>query len=304
MRESKSFMDIDEFRATIERFAGFEWIDDEKSWFWLGSWVGGNKILDRAMDVLLVARRPLDIENIYNGITRMSRTHESEIGGLAGIMPPMEIVLQLLRKCPAFACQQGDDFRLVDDTAEWETFSDSAREIIDYLRDHAGMASRAELRRALIEERGMSAITMSVTLSIHPTIQQIDRGVWGIRGWPISASRLRDLREESLRTSNANSRQVSVLDGGKRIDWEFVLSASAIGNSQVWVPSGAVQYLSAGNYRCGTDTLILILDQSPRINGGMRMVRALGAVEGNVIKVSMSTGDCTIAFAIVPDEDE
>lgn len=205
MRESKTYIDLDEFRSNAERMEGFQWIDSGKSWFWLGPWAGGNKILDRAMDILHAARRPLDIEIIYNGITRQTRAIDSEIKELAGTLPPIDIVTQILLKCPAFVCQRGDDFKLADDHSEWSLASESAKDIVDYLRQQGGVASHAELRRDLVDGRGMGLATMNFTLAMHPTIQPVDHGIWSLRGTPVAADRLRQICEDMGRRTKARS---------------------------------------------------------------------------------------------------
>lgn len=312
MRETGFAMDLEEFRSMIDRLPGFEWVDDERTWFWLGHDVGANRILRRAMDVLQVAMRPLDIEVIYGGIMRRMKKGTGEIGEIAGVMPPIEVVLQMLRRCPAVECQQGDDFRLSDGNSDWDTDAASARDIVEYLRQHNGIATRTELRKELVEQRGMNIITLSVTLEQHPALQFVERGIWGIRGCPIDPVRLEYLREylrDSMATSHSSSCPIEKLDG-ERIRWECAVSSAAVGNSRnklLGIPASAIPYVRPGVYTCdGVELQVVIDDNRPRINGAMKHIRSLAPNDRRacVVRVTMSPVDRTIQFEIRQERSE
>ncbi len=112
MRQHQDWIPPDQFRQVIAHAPGFDWIDDDEAWFWFGPEGSDNRLVKRTVEILAFAKRPLDIEIIYGGLTRYSRTRGSDVYEEAGIWPPMAIVQKLLAKSPALICQQGDDFRL------------------------------------------------------------------------------------------------------------------------------------------------------------------------------------------------
>lgn len=201
MRQHQDWIPPDQFRQVIAHAPGFDWIDDDEAWFWFGPEGSANRLVKRTIEILAFAKRPLDIEIIYGGLTRYARTRDSDVSEEAGVWPPMEVVQKLLAKSPALVCQQGDDFRLASEWSESDAKQGVAETILAELRLRGGLASRSELHQALVVDKGMNPVSFSVALAHSPLLRQVDRSVFAIRGWPLSAVRL---TEAQHRVGNVN----------------------------------------------------------------------------------------------------
>lgn len=284
-RDSPERIDPAEYRRVIANVPGFEWVDDEHRWFWFGVEGSANRMLQRASEILLAAERPLDIEIIYGGLARYSRTQNSDIADDAGVFPPMEIVRLLLTRAPGFQCQQGDDFRLID-PPEREARSQVVQQLLVALRERGGVASRSELAEELVNRNGVNIITFSVMLAIAPVIRQVDRGVFAIRGWPIPATRLAQAQRATTSGWPA-SIEVEHLDGGG-ICWFGVLTDSALTNRAASLPARAMPHVLSGEYLLPDGrSLHVVLDASPRVRGLVRAVREAGGKSGTRFKVTL-----------------
>lgn len=303
MRQLGGWIDPDEFRAVIAHVPGFDWIDDDQAWYWFGSDGGANRLLKRVFEILFNARGALDIEVIYGGVTRYSRNRSSAVAEDAGIWPPMEIVQRILAKSPALACQQGDDFRLAV-TGQWASGKKGVAEaIVEELKVRSGLASRSELYQAMVVAKGVNAISFSVALAHSPLISQVDRGIFTIRGWPISAARLKEAQGSVGITSgpSINFREVSVTGLGD-VSWVNTISPSSLMNLYAGVPSRASLHLLGGDYDAEGTTLTLV---DSRIVGLIKLLVAKGGTAGTMYRVTANARIRTMSVEIIGSaEDE
>lgn len=287
MRQHGDWIAPDEFRSIIAHAPGFEWIDDEQAWYWLGFDGGANRVVKRAIDILSNSKGALDIEVIYSGVTRYSRTASSDVAEEAGIWPPMEVVQRVLAKTPALVCQQGDDFKLANPDAAPEGKKGVAQAIVEELKVRGGLASRSELHQALVANLGINTVSFSVALAYSPLLRQVDRGIFAIRGWPINAARLAEAQGRVGTGSGplVNHREVSVSSSGD-VSWINTVSKSSLINLYAGVPSNAFLHLGEGDYDAGGTTLTLT---EHRMIGLIKHVVSQGGAAGTAYKVTANS---------------
>ncbi|WP_187308493.1 helix-turn-helix domain-containing protein [Lysobacter antibioticus] len=301
MRQYQGWIPPDQFRQVIAHAPGFDWIDDDEAWFWFGPEGSANRLVKRAIEILTFAKRPLDIEIIYGGLTRYARTRDSDVSEDAGVWPPMEVVQKLLAKSPALVCQQGDDFRLAAEGIDLNAKHGVAESILAELQLRGGLAARSELHQALVVGRGMNPISFSMALARSPLLRQVDRSVFAIRGWPISAARL---TEAQHRVGNMvgpliNFKEVDVTGSGD-VSWVNTLSGSSMVNLYAGVPSKALLHLSEGQYATNGASLTLT---GCRMVGLIRLVIASGGVPGALYRTTVNARARTAKVEIIGRQD-
>jgi hypothetical protein len=68
--------------------------------------------------------------------------------------------------------------------------------IYRHMERRGGLGSRRELKRMLVERGKCKYLTLQTTIATSPIIKQIDRGVFGLRGWPLSTAALKRTQAE------------------------------------------------------------------------------------------------------------
>jgi transcriptional regulator with XRE-family HTH domain len=301
MRQHHGWIPPNEFRQVVSHAPGFDWIDDDETWYWFGPEGSANRLVKRTIEILAFAKRPLDIEITYGGLTRYARTRSSDVSEEAGVWPPMEIAQKLLAKSPALVCQQGDDFRLAAERSELGAKQGVAEKILEELRMRGGLASRSELNQALVVDRGMNPISFSVALAHSPLLRQVDRSVFAIRGWPISAVRLTEAQHRVGNVTGplVNFKEVDVTSDGD-VSWINTLSASSMSNMYAGVPSKALMHLPEGQYFA--DGVLLTITEH-RVAGLIRHVVANGGGAGTLYRTTMNARTHTARIDILGQED-
>lgn len=301
MRQHQAWIPPDQFRQVIVHAPGFDWIDDDEAWFWLGPEGSANRLVKRTIEILSFAKRPLDIEIIYGGLTRYARGRSSEVYEDAGIWPPMEVVRLLLAKSPALVCQQGDDFRLAATGSQVVAKTGVAEMILAELKLRGGLASRSELHQALVVGKVMNPVSFSVALAHSPLVSQIDRSVFAIRGWPLSAVRLTEAQNRvgNVNGPRVNFKEVDVTSNGD-VSWVNTLSKSSMSNLYAGVPSKALLHLPEGQY--AADGSVLTLTEQ-RMVGLIRHVVAKGGGAGTLYRTTVNGRLCTAKIEIIGQED-
>lgn len=301
MRHHQDWISPDQFRQVIAHAPGFDWIGDDEAWFWFGPEGSANRLVKRTIEILAFAKRPLDIEIIYGGLTRYARTRDSDVSEEAGVWPPMEVVQKLLAKSPALVCQQGDDFRLAFGGDEFDAKQGVAETILAELRLRGGLASRSELHQALVADRGMNPVSFSVALAHSPLLRQVDRSVFAIRGWPISAVRLTEAQHRVGKVNGPliNFKEVDVTSNGD-VSWVNTLSKSSMSNMYAGVPRKALLHLPEGQY--SADGALLTITEH-RMAGLIRLVVADGGGAGTLYRTTVNARTRTAKVEIIGQED-
>jgi len=206
----------------------------------------------------------------------------------------------LLAKSPALVCQQGDDFRLAAEVNQVDAKTGAAEMILAELKLRGGLASRSELHQALVVGKGMNQVTFSVALAHSPLVSQVDRSVFAIRGWPISAVRLTEAQHRvgNLTGSLVNFKEVDVTSNGD-VSWVNTLSRSSITNQYAGVPRKALLHLPEGQYTADGSMLNLT---EQRMVGLIRHVVAKGGGAGTLYRTTANGRLRTAKVEIIGQE--
>lgn len=246
-----------QLRAVLRTLPGFGWLDEHESWFWFGPEGSSNRVVARAVEILAVADAFVDVEEIYAGIVRYDRERQPQASEFAGVIAPLGVVTRLFRASPEFVTQQSDDFALAVPVRVEDVLSDSTLELYRYMHARGGIASRNELVAHFVRTGLMNPITLSVGLAISPTIRQIDRGLYALRGRALSPDRFGEATRRVGVPLDANAKptpfgtkDVRVLGDGT-LEWDVILTAGALRNRMSHIPSTARKLLRSGDYSLG-----------------------------------------------------
>lgn len=284
---------LDEFRRLIEGLPGFEWLDKQRSWYWLGPHAAANRIVDRATEILAVAgNRNLDIEVIYGGIARWGRSGDGEIVEMGGVFPPVAVVRSILIAHPGFQCRQKDDFRLTKAVAPEAVLSDSALQVYQFLAKRKGLASRRELNQEFVSTQQMNQITLGVALTFHPAFRQIDRAVFAIRGWPIDPTRFSECVNHSKPSCNGSFMTIPTFDvaaeeGEGFIAWIFQLSPVASTNYCVTIPRVLRMQLNSGDEIVADASGVKLHVNADRLVGLVPLLRRMHIATNERIRIAI-----------------
>ena len=275
-----------DLQRALESVPGFEWLGDG-GWFWFGAEGGSNNVITMAARIVGQSDERVDVEVIHAGIERRRRRFNKAHGGAVSL--PMSVLTRLLAASPLFECLQGDDFRLVagadvpdgdgegDDEGEQETV---AAAVVRRLVELGGVAARAELWESLVDTGLVGAVSLRVALSNSEQIIQVERGVFGVRGWALCTDRL---IEAKRRVGGENEIQVSRDEAGG-VSWTFWFTESLQSACTVNVPARARRLVPGGQYAC-TETGVAVVVADGRIRGLLTPIRAAGAVVGDAVRI-------------------
>jgi transcriptional regulator with XRE-family HTH domain len=306
-QECAQVIQLKEFRRVLAALPGFEWLGGH-SWFWLGPRGSANRIVDRAIDILSVARGFLDIEEIYAGIVRDSRERTSDVSTEAGVVAPMLVIQALLTASPEFVVRQSDDFRLTEpqspEYAPQVRLGDASYLAYQFMAERQGIASRRELYFHLVEADLVKGVTLSLALAKQPAFRALDRGVFALRGWPLVPERLAEAMQ-FVGATVANDGTPKLREQNRLVDGQyrftFVLTEGAIRNRMTGVPAALHSVLVPGAYSLPDGTLVRVPeDRRDYLRGCVRAVLALGAQAGDSFLIGLDPDQMTASIEILP----
>ena len=179
--------------SALATIRNIEWLDDQQEWFWFVDETHKNRLVIAVRKIMAVARRPVDIEEIYGGIARMRGDRVRFVGPYP---PPPWAVQALYSRLSLLKCRQSNHFLPAIEMSVGAELSASERMIYRHMERRGGLGSRRELKRMLVERGKCKYLTLQTTIATSPIIKQIDRGVFGLRGWPLSTAALKRTQAE------------------------------------------------------------------------------------------------------------
>lgn len=279
LRATGQWVPYEDFLSVMERLPGYQRLDDTNEWFWLGP-DGANRVVERAILVLQNAPGAVDIEIIYGGIVRQDGADRSSVFQQSALWPPMSVVGSVLAKHPSFVCKQFNDFSLAAGAASYSDEEAAADVIVSLLSERDGLASRWEINEWMAADGRFQHITVTKVLAISPRIAQVDRGVFAIRGWPLSAARLEAAQE--MVGGPVGKRTIEIDEHG-RVCWEHVLTRGAVNNHAASLPARAKAAVPEGRYQLSDGHYLTVVED--RIAGLVPHVVRAGAQPGWTYRV-------------------
>ena len=174
---------------------GFEWLLEADGWFWYGEGKE-NRLIAVAIKILASAGQRVDAEEILAGLVRTRRGYyEPDRLRNFLIEPPLQVVVEVLRRTKNFKNIQYDDFFLEEPVHLENVLSDAEHAVHRMLSRNGNVASRYMLNNELISSGQVKHMALQVSLNNSPIYRQLDYGVFGLRGTPIDAASLKSAQD-------------------------------------------------------------------------------------------------------------
>lgn len=268
-----------QLREFLTQSSGFAWLDDEQmDWFWFGP-EDSNHPAEIVMQILRVAGRPVDIEEVYAGLVRQRRRPTAHATSLPEMYPPPYILQRVMAAYPGIESFQIDRLRLTEGAASMQDTSPVTTAIVQELQSLGGVASRGELRERVVAEDGHNHVTFGVALTNSPLIRRLAWGIYALPGIPIDvnhyARAVAALEEARLVPVTAGS------DGS--YTWTGILSPHMATNRFMYLPVG-VSGLEEGPLQLGNGHVVVVVDNE---RGDRKIKRAVA----ELIQMGLDVGD-------------
>ncbi len=194
-------MAAEDVRAVLSWLPRFEWLDDDRTWFWIQPRLGprptkvGNRVVNQVLKVLAIADS-VDVGELRSGVGR----HR----GMRGLAPPRRILREVCSRMPWVKVEA--ERVEADRSLDWRGVLEGSEEerLVSIIRGLGGVASREQLEVSCLA-CGMNLSTFSVLLSNSPVLDRIRQGVYRLRGAPVSPDQLsRCLPQAVAKSSNTD----------------------------------------------------------------------------------------------------
>ena len=176
-------------KLVLPQIPGFERLDEEGGWFWLRG--RQNKVLTQVQKIMSVAGS-IDLGELRAGVGRHYR--------MQGFRPPRHVLAEL---CVASGLYTVRETRVLGgpQLPDWERLLGGIeRTLVEVLFDNGYVMRRSELEEIAVNERGINRSSFYVYIDYSPLIERYARGVYGLRGAPISAAQVEALIPTRTRT--------------------------------------------------------------------------------------------------------
>ncbi|BBQ02887.1 hypothetical protein BSFA1_80150 (plasmid) [Burkholderia sp. SFA1] len=282
---------------------GFEWLDEDESWFWFGpTRPGQNTIVNNMRKVFSVSTEPIDVTDLVAAITRArSKTAHRDFDRPRSLMliPPLHITRAVLERLDFLSVVQFDDFRAAALLQPRDELSETEMAVYELLKGRGGVASRTEIREELIESGRFLAVTVSLVVDNSPILARIGKGVYALVGWPIDVTAL----SRAVKSVGGNGSKLTDVtkheEGG--LSFPFVLSEFAARAKVCVLPVAAVPLVPAGQYRVeDTDDLVDCVHRSSGASSFNRLVQVMlsrGCEVGDQLMVRINPAAMTVAIS-------
>jgi hypothetical protein len=283
----KRFVPCESLVGCLRALPDFDWIDEERGWFWLGP-AGDNRILSHVWKILAVAKRRLSIDEIFEGVSRNRRVwSRGEFIRQAESFPPPYVLRDLLVKCEGIGSIQYNFLWAEPSISAQKVLSQAELLVYEALASRSGIASRVELKRDLVESaKSIGAMNFTVILDQAPFIRQLERGVFALRGWDLVLERIAQAKTEVGRPFQRQRPEAVFFEGDVNgAKFELELRSSSLRNGAFVIPIAIRRTLPQGKYSLA-DGSTLTLGQN-YLTGLGPVARARGWPAGSRVRISM-----------------
>lgn len=222
-------------RVLLQTVPNFQWLDDEKEWFWVKG-TNRNRLLNQVEKIMSVAGS-IGIGELREGVGRFHR--------MGGFRPPREVLARLCVQSGLYL-RDGDLIAEGPDLRPWDEVLGQTVEgrIAEALFEYGPVMRRDDLEHIVVAERGVNRSSFYVYLGYSPIIARYAPGVYGLRGAQVSAGEVNALIPPRVR-------QQRLVDHGWTSDgrvWiAYKMSAIAVQAGVLSVPA-ALEDLLGGSY--------------------------------------------------------
>lgn len=170
-------------RMVIESIDGFGWLDSDRRWFWIKG-MPRNRLLNQIEKIMTVAGS-ITLGDLRNGVGRHHR--------MEGFRPPRNVLARLCEDSALYT-RDGDRILGSTDLPDWsDVLKTIERGLVEILFERGPVMRKDELVRLAVAEKGLNLNSVSVYLTYSPVLERYAPGVWGLRGAPVTAAKIRAL---------------------------------------------------------------------------------------------------------------
>jgi hypothetical protein len=279
-------------RILLESLPNFQWLDDEREWFWIKG-TRRNRLLNQVEKIMSVAGS-IEIGELREGAGRFHR--------MEGFRPPREVLARLCEQSDLYQ-RDGDLILEGPGLRRWdEVLGDSVEgRIAEALFEHGPIMRRDDLERIVVDERGVNRSSFYVYLGYSPIIARYAPGVYGLRGARVTAGEVNALIPPRVRTQR-------LVDHGWTADGRvwigYRMSAAAVQAGVLSVPSALQEFVS-GSYLLFSDqdrpigTLVV---KGNHMWGVGPFYRRWGVEEGDYVVVTIDINESRATIAAGSEE--
>ncbi|MGH8463063.1 MAG: sigma factor-like helix-turn-helix DNA-binding protein [Pseudomonas sp.] len=269
----------DELVEFLKQSSGFAWLDEaQTNWFWFGP-ADNNRPVEIAKGILELAGTAVDIEDVYAGLVRQPHRTTSYASSFPELYPPPYVLQRVFAAHPDIECIQHDRLRLADGAAPGDAVSTVSASTVQALRALGGVASRGELREAVLDRDGHNPATFALALTSSPFIRRVGHGIYALRGptlEPEHYARAMSSLEAALRTP-----VTAGADGS--YSWAGVITHNMAANRVMSIPTG-VGDLDHEPYLLGSGRTVTV-------SSTVRSERRLNRATSELLLMGLDVGD-------------
>lgn len=178
-------------QSMFEALPGYRDLDRTAGWF---SIPGGYEcaIAKRLRKLFSVADASLDIDTIVTMLITDDRWIRED--GKALAVPPVHVMAELLAGWSWLRGDGHNKFSCLEPISMQEALTELERTAVQVMQLHDGVATRTDLFKVIVQERGYSNVTLSLSLATSPIFRKIEHSIYSINGRSLSAQGLSNAR--------------------------------------------------------------------------------------------------------------
>jgi hypothetical protein len=193
----------DTVQQILEAAPGFQWLDKERNWFWLGDRPRSRSRLANLVSKALAVSGQLAAEDLRTAVRRHHRT--------SGVVPPSIALTSFCRDVLGYAVQGGEIIAPLD-LQPGDVLQGAEATFFDILSTNGRIMTREQMEQLCLAQ-GMPRATFYVYLGNSPILVRHHRGVYGLVGSKITDDALAMLAHDARRRGRSLNDYGTLPDG-------------------------------------------------------------------------------------------
>lgn len=173
---------------SVSGLNGWTWLSERQDWFWFGFDGLQNPAIGASVEAVSLNKTFLSIEDVHHAVIR-ARQRQAARQLSVDMEIPTHVLAQLLKSAPNVQVLDRDVLWCPESSSR-TTLSDAELKVVDCLQANGGVQGVGRLGDALVETGLLTKAQLRSILDTCPVIQQLDGGIYGIRGLPYGTSLL------------------------------------------------------------------------------------------------------------------
>ena len=160
----------------------FQWLNEDIGWFWFESvWSTRSQMYRAVQKVLSIAEVEVSAEDLYVSVLRAIRNRKPSSSKVM-VLPPLQVFEQMLVN--TFWIEKVNGCYILDGEPRSldRVLSPIELRIHEELMNYGGLASRDQLRLAVMDERASTLVLFNKAVQESPVLREILPDVYGVLG--------------------------------------------------------------------------------------------------------------------------